>query len=335
MPLLLAGAAAVLAGIALVLGLGLWEREPAPQVAAPPPTATATPPSAPATSAGVQPSFDIVRVNPEGGAVMAGRAAPDAEVVIRQSGQEIGRSRADAAGNWVFLPHEPLAPGARELTLTARDPSGREIAGQGSVLLVVPERTETAAAQPSAPLALLTGRDTPPRLLQAPSSGETQGTSKRLGIDVIDYGEDGALRFAGTAPAHAAVRLYIDNAPAGGAVAGEDGRWTATPTIAVAPGRHRLRLDQLTSRGQVTARIEVPFERAAGVPAGVGEGRIIVQRGQNLWRIARQSYGAGPRYTVIYEANREQITDPGRIYPGQVFSMPSMPGTARPTAPDR
>ena len=65
-----------------------------------------------------------------------------------------------------------------------------------------------------------------------------------------------------------------------------------------------------------------------GVPAGVGEGRIIVQRGQNLWRIARQSYGAGPRYTVIYEANREQITDPGRIYPGQVFSMPSMPGTA-------
>ena len=31
---------------------------------------------------------------------------------------------------------------------------------------------------------------------------------------------------------------------------------------------------------------------------------------------------------MIYEANREQITDPERIYPGQVFSMPSMPGTA-------
>ncbi|MCB1417393.1 MAG: LysM peptidoglycan-binding domain-containing protein, partial [Nitratireductor sp.] len=32
--------------------------------------------------------------------------------------------------------------------------------------------------------------------------------------------------------------------------------------------------------------------------------------------------GAGIRYTTIYEANREQITDPNLIFPGQVFDVP-------------
>jgi nucleoid-associated protein YgaU len=33
-------------------------------------------------------------------------------------------------------------------------------------------------------------------------------------------------------------------------------------------------------------------------------------------------YGKGIRYTVIYNANREQIRDPDLIYPGQVFFVP-------------
>ena len=47
-----------------------------------------------------------------------------------------------------------------------------------------------------------------------------------------------------------------------------------------------------------------------------------MQPGNSLWRIARRSYGAGLRYTVIYEANRAQIGDPDLIYPGQVFVIP-------------
>ncbi|HCR67353.1 MAG TPA: hypothetical protein DIW38_12725, partial [Oceanicaulis sp.] len=51
-------------------------------------------------------------------------------------------------------------------------------------------------------------------------------------------------------------------------------------------------------------------------------GRVIVQPGNSLWRIARRLYGEGLQYTVIYEANRDQIRDPNLIYPGQVFSAP-------------
>jgi nucleoid-associated protein YgaU len=49
---------------------------------------------------------------------------------------------------------------------------------------------------------------------------------------------------------------------------------------------------------------------------------ISVVRGDSLWRIARNAYGQGVHYTVIFEANRSQITDPSLIFPGQVFTIP-------------
>jgi nucleoid-associated protein YgaU len=51
-------------------------------------------------------------------------------------------------------------------------------------------------------------------------------------------------------------------------------------------------------------------------------GRVIIRRGDTLWRISRENYGFGSRYVVIYLANGDQIRDPDLIYPGQVFSVP-------------
>lgn len=51
-------------------------------------------------------------------------------------------------------------------------------------------------------------------------------------------------------------------------------------------------------------------------------GKAIIRHGDNLWTIARRVYGLGIKYTAIYEANDDQIRDPDRIYPGQVFALP-------------
>ena len=101
------------------------------------------------------------------------------------------------------------------------------------------------------------------------------------------------------------------------------GRWHLTPGDQPSVGRHTLRLDQIASAdGSVAARIEVPFQRDRLSEEMVQDGRMVVQPGQNLWRIARTAYGRGVRYTVIYAANRDTIRDPGLIYPGQVFAVP-------------
>lgn len=53
-----------------------------------------------------------------------------------------------------------------------------------------------------------------------------------------------------------------------------------------------------------------------------------VTRGDSLWRISRQIYGRGVRYTEIFEANKDQIRDPDLIYPGQIFVLPTDSGSA-------
>ncbi len=262
--------------------------------------------------------FDIVRVTPEGSTVLAGRAAPGATVTVQDAGRTVGQATADGRGSWVMVPTAKLPPGASELTLTSRAPDGKIAAADAPVVVLVPQ--PAAPSQPPPPaLALLTPPSAPSRLLQPPAGA---APAQRLGLGTVDYDDHGAIRFSGTAPPDAPVRAYVDNAPVGDATADPAGRWAMSPPQEVEPGLHQLRLDQLTPQGQVANRVELPFKREELAQAMIGDGQIIVQPGQNLWRLARRSYGAGIRYTVIFLANRDQIRDANRIYPGQVFATP-------------
>jgi len=53
------------------------------------------------------------------------------------------------------------------------------------------------------------------------------------------------------------------------------------------------------------------------------DGAVIIRRGDNLWRISRRVYGQGIRFSTIYLANQDQISNPDRIWPGQVFTVPA------------
>ncbi|MFM7306108.1 MAG: LysM peptidoglycan-binding domain-containing protein [Alphaproteobacteria bacterium] len=188
-----------------------------------------------------------------------------------------------------------------------------------------PSQAQTPA--PSGPLAvLIPGRAeaAAPRLLQVPEPTPPAGTAPRLGIDSVEYDQGGSMRFAGSATPGARLRLYVDDQPIGEAVADALGRWTLQPESQPSIGRHRLRIDQVSpTDGRVLARAEVPFQREELPAEAFAQQRIVVQPGNNLWRIARATYGRGIRYTVIYQANKDQIADPNKIYPGQVFALPN------------
>lgn len=47
-----------------------------------------------------------------------------------------------------------------------------------------------------------------------------------------------------------------------------------------------------------------------------------VEKGDTLWAIATKALGNGARYTEIFEANRPMLSDPDKIYPGQVLRIP-------------
>ena len=336
----------VLAAAAAVLGAGgaaAYLRWPAftatTPVAAPATTTQAAPlppPSSPAQAEAkpVAPSFDVVRVTPEGSAVIAGRAQPGAEVVVRDGERELGHAQADRRGEFVLMPQTKLAPGGRELTLASREGGRSEVKGEDTVVVVVPSpptpsrdaTTGAAPAQvrdapnpPAAVAMLVPPAGAAPRLLQAPPAADR---SQKLSLNTVDYDEKGEIRFSGSAPPSTPLRVYVDNQPVGEAKTDAHGQWTLTPQQSVASGVHQFRVDQLAQTGRVTRRVELPFQRTAAPASEASQARVVVQPGQNLWRIARFTYGAGIRYTVIYLANREQIRDPRLIYPGQVFATP-------------
>jgi nucleoid-associated protein YgaU len=309
----------------------------APSGAAPADVARREPAPAPtdpsrAAKAPVAPSFDVVRVNPRGDAVIAGRAAPNAVVSVLDGKTQVGQVKADARGEWVLVPDKPLTPGSHELSLSAQLGTDGPVVAAHNVVLVVPERGKDIAGRPaevpSGALALAVPREgrQPSTVLQLPQSDATPGEAAagappRLSLDALDYDHGGDVAMSGRAAPGAELQVYLNDRPLGTTEADERGAWRLAPPGAVAEGIYRLRVDRL-NKGKVVERIEMPFARqvaAADVPP---EGQVLVQPGNSLWRIARQSYGEGVRFTLIFEANRTLIRDPDLIYPGQIFVLP-------------
>ena len=221
--------------------------------------------SAPAdVDPGAAPTFDIVRIEPRGQAVMAGRAAPGAEVEIRSGDRLIDRARADQRGEWVVVPAEPLARGVQELRLSARVENRPAIESEEVLVVAIPDPPppepalrlpddvlpEVAAAAPADQAFAVavpregTGKG---RILQAPGRISGEGA---LALVMLDYDDAGRIRLSGEGAAGAPLRIYVNNQPAGVTMVGPSGRWDAVLERTLTPGDYTLRVDQLGRLGQ-------------------------------------------------------------------------------------
>lgn len=265
------------------------------------------------------PSFDVVRIDRTGYAVIAGRAKPGSKVTIYANGEELISETTEGDGSWVVATDTPLDAGPVELRLSMTLEDGTTIHSEQSVLIYVPERAGDV------PLVLRTTPGAATEVLQDPR--DMPDGLGPLTLDVIDYDDSGAVIFSGRAEPGRMVQLFIsgrgfDRQPLGQVLSSEQGRWLFSPEAQIAPGVYQLLVVQLDERGRPKYAIELPFERARPDQIEIRDGKVIVQPGNSLWRIARRAYGQGAQYTIIYEANEDQIRDPDLIYPGQIFEVP-------------
>lgn len=267
----------------------------------------------PATSSLTPPSFDVVRVDARGNAVIAGRGAPGADVALLANQSELSRTAITSAGEWVIILQNPLPTGTVELSLLMRTPDGQEVRSDQVVVVSVP------ASRDETPLVVLGRPGEASRVLQGPQDGIGVGP---LVLETVDYDENGSVIFSGRSEPNARVRILADDTLVAETQADAAGRWSVAATAGFEPGVYNLQVDQLDADGRVTAVIVLPFERASREQLALGGQRVVVQPGNSLWRIARRLYGDGFQYTVIYQANRDQIRDPDMIYPGQVLATP-------------
>jgi nucleoid-associated protein YgaU len=77
-------------------------------------------------------------------------------------------------------------------------------------------------------------------------------------------------------------------------------------------------------RNEIVADIKVTGGgAAAGAPAAQAGKTYTVKSGDTLSAIAKEHLGSANAYMKIFEANRDQLSDPDKIKPGQVLKIPA------------
>jgi nucleoid-associated protein YgaU len=262
-------------------GRAASEAKPSPQ---PGDQAALVPP--PATTAPVKPAeppeaprFDIVRVEPNGDAVIAGRGKPNTVVEMLVDGKPVAKALADPNGQFALVP-PPLPKGSSEIVLRSRTADGQESRSAQSVAVSVSPKGDTqplvALTTPDAPTVVLSQPGVP----EAPPGGARPGETAAAGtgrgtpkaaeaiaggdraarIVSVDSEPGGKLFVTGSGAPGSQVRLYLNDTLIAPATVGPDGRVTFTIGRGVAGGQYQVRLDQVDPKtGAVLHRAEVPF----------------------------------------------------------------------------
>jgi nucleoid-associated protein YgaU len=213
--------------------------------------AVALTPPPPVTGDGAVPEFDIVHIEPTGEAVVAGRAAPGTTVELLRNGEPHDRIKVDQSGQFAMVPR-PLPKGTYELTLRSTQADGKQTTSKQSVAVVL----ESTSDQPT--VALLTPDK--PTLVMSPPPAPASAAETTTTVEAVDIEPNGKVHVSGHAHPGSVVRLYLNDSFVTSVTAGPDGHLAVTINEGVAPGKYRVRLDELASKsGAVRARAEVPL----------------------------------------------------------------------------
>lgn len=302
------------------------------------------------------PAFDIARIEPNGDVVIAGRASPGATVELLRNGEPHDRTVADQSGQFAMIPPR-LPAGTYDLTLRATQPDGKQASSRQSVAvaleaqptdkpvvaLMTPGKpsvvlSQPAETKPSAGSVVVEAVELEPDGKFHVSGRASAGAAVRFYLNdsfvtSVTAGADGSFAITineGVAPGSYRVRLDEMESKSGAVRARAEVPFNVPGTAVTAS----LPAHATASRRPNAAAAREPQLAAAGttaLPEGGSPSAVVVpkiatttvSRGDSLWRISRLTYGEGPRYTVIYNANRAQIRDPDLIYPGQVFVLPT------------
>ncbi|TCP87410.1 LysM domain-containing protein [Rhizobium sp. PP-CC-2G-626] len=278
--------------------------QPAPSGEAAAPSSTATPAAPTEMADGTDtPSFDVLRVEPDGSTVIAGRAEPNSKLEIVNGNAVVGTADVGGTGDFAAVFDKPLPPGDYQLTLRSTTPSGAvtasdEVAtvsipkvdngqllamvtkpGEASRILTAPsELAAPAATAPAAPsgaapaagdqAALQT--PAPTTSVPAPANGTpSPGTSapgipaSPVAVSAVEI-EGRKLFVAGTARPGSTVRIYADDQLVGEGKADAQGRFVIDGELSLSVGQHVIRVDMIGADGKVQMRAAVPFERPEG-----------------------------------------------------------------------
>lgn len=319
----------------------------------------------PVAKPGAPISLDAVDYNSSGDIVFSGSAAPGSAVRVYVDNAAVGDALADQGGRWTFAGTQKIAPGGHSLRVDQIDGAGKvlsrvelpfvreepsrvaEVSTPEPQATAQPEQQKTAEIAepaPATPEATVAAEAEAPK----PATSETSEAAATVDTQIKpeaaapaaqpetevvkpDQGEEVAKT---EVPAVTPTEEPVAKAEQPTTTTEQPTAKTEEPAVAAqAEPETQPDTTEQAAATQQSTQIEQKSTDAAGATVASNEqaqttepkkGRIIIQPGNNLWKLSRVIYGKGMSYTVIYEANKSQIRDPDLIYPGQIFATPDV-----------
>ncbi|MFK0335864.1 LysM peptidoglycan-binding domain-containing protein [Agrobacterium sp. 16-172Ci] len=257
---------------------------------APEPAKPAAAPADAAQSSAATPTFDVLRVEPDGSAVIAGKAQPGAKLEILSNGKVVAQTTIDGTGDFAAVFDNPLPPGDHELVLRSTDASGKatqseEVAtvsvpdgkagellamvskpGKASRVLAMPEAAPPALQPQAAPSQQPAATSEPSaNIASAPLAGTAAPSAaapltSSVQVTAVEF-EGSKIFVAGSAPAGSTVRALVDDREIGKSITEASGHFVVEGDVDLSVGSHIITVEELNADGTAKVRVRVPFER--------------------------------------------------------------------------
>jgi len=305
--------------------------------------------------------IDLARVKPDGAAVFAGTAAPNAKISIFEGDILLGETIANGSGEWVIVLEKMLAPGQHLISVAMERPDGSkelsdrslaveiyqdaeskplvallpETATDVPVLIQSPDDVEPA--QPASTTATVTVTPSPAKPQPAsttatvtvtPSPAKPQpdiATTQLAALTptAIVWRDAGSILISGTSRGGIKVTATDPKRSFGEALVLADGDWQIAGSFDMSLTVKHLRFELYDEANRVIAHYDLPISARDLAKGQDGSPLIVVNKGDALWRIAYHQLGEGVKYVDIVRRNRQDISDPNLIYPKQIFAVPN------------
>jgi nucleoid-associated protein YgaU len=296
-------------------------------------------------------SIDAVDYDTAGNIVFSGQGEQGNTARIYVDNDFLGDAPVGEDGRWTFAGTATISQGVHSLRVDGLDAKGNvlnrvEVPFFREDQTKVAEATQPAAPAPEQPAAEQpAAASEPAEAEQPPATAAAEPADAAVApVAAAETTQPAAEQPAAEQPVaeQPAVEQPAAEQPAAEQPAVAEAAPEQPATETEAGGSNTAEAPEPAPAETVAAPVAPAQETAEAAPAPESaspavprEGRIVIQPGNNLWRISRVLYGTGSKFTTLYEANKDQIRNPNLIYPGQVFRTPEVTPKAETVDPHR
>ena len=274
-------------------------------------------------------NFGTIRVNPQGGVVIAGKVFPNTQVEIISNGNVIAKTISEKTGEFVAVSKKPLNAGDHILAFRITTPDKKiQIANEAIAIKI-------SKGKDRIPIVAIIDAEAKmgAKVVQAPGL-ERKKNNRIIKKSKLPLNLEPKISILSLTNNINLKQIILTGYSLGGIqvdamISGKevfsgkiiDNEWSVTLPNQLISGKQTLVARLIGKNGKTLSKDKITL---FGKIIKDSEGRTIavVQKGDALWKIAYQRLGGGDKYFDILKLNKDAIKNPDLIFPKQLFVLP-------------